>query len=413
MSENSYEPASFHGRVSRYPHPDHHPPPLPLLHAATQEMVAYLRAPPSLADGVPSTQTVGKNVVVIHCKVSPHLVTKQAWRSPHLTVVSPNLAQAGKGRTGTLACCLLEKLGGVDAAVKEHGVLLGRAPGTPGGAKDDESDGEAAEGGSITGPRPTFITPAPSEEPTVTSVPPLETAPTKKHKKSKSKAGGKSLDLERTKPHPAAEAFAFHTSRRMHNPQSVKQGVSIPSQRRFVRYFHESLANLKATSPTHSTPAADAPHTATDVVPGPPASPSLYPNNKNSNKLMLRLKSIIVTQTSPVSASLTPKVRAEVSRYLDTFVDSLDETVIQNARHPPEPILAGAGGLGLGLSRGGQADVGGELEKAGGGMVRALGRATESFVEVGHKDFDEYGEATKTVSKGLLSSIFEVEHQRN
>lgn len=60
-SENYYPPTSFHGRISRFPHPDHHPPPLPLLHAATQEMEAYLNASPGVG---------GKNVVVIHCKVS-------------------------------------------------------------------------------------------------------------------------------------------------------------------------------------------------------------------------------------------------------------------------------------------------------------------------------------------------------
>ena len=126
---------------------------------------------------------------------------------------------------------------------------------------------------------------------------------------------------------------------------------------------------------------------------------------------MLKLKDIIVTQTSSTNASLTPKVRGEAARYLDSFVSMLDDKVTENAKLGSEegglkPILEGAGGLGIGMSGVGTDEVGGEGEKGGAGMVRSLSKLSEIFVEVGAKDFDEYGEATKTVSFHLSRSFF-------
>lgn len=112
----------------------------------------------------------------------------------------------------------MERLGGVDAVIKEHGMLNGRIE-VPGSPEDEFTDGEGTEGGSVTGPTPTPIAPSPSEEPSVVTKPPLESdtiTPTKKtHKSSKSQQ----LSSPPTSPpHPAAAAFAFHTARRMHNP---------------------------------------------------------------------------------------------------------------------------------------------------------------------------------------------------
>lgn len=70
--ENQYDAAYFNNQVSRFPFPDHHPPPLSLIPLAVRRMHDWL-----LADE--------KNVVVIHCK-------------------------AGKGRSGTMCCCYLLSL---------------------------------------------------------------------------------------------------------------------------------------------------------------------------------------------------------------------------------------------------------------------------------------------------------------
>ncbi|KAJ7637102.1 hypothetical protein FB45DRAFT_989334 [Roridomyces roridus] len=69
MRENSYSASFFDGRVSRYPFPDHHAPPLAIMPLAAREMAEWL-------DGSPD------RVIVLHCK-------------------------AGKGRSGTLACTYL------------------------------------------------------------------------------------------------------------------------------------------------------------------------------------------------------------------------------------------------------------------------------------------------------------------
>jgi hypothetical protein len=120
---------------------------------------------------------------------------------------------AGKGRTGLLACCLVERLGGVPNMQKAHGILTGSVsvPGKP-EKQDDHAEGEDIEGGSITGP--TTLTSTYSEEPTVLSVPlrhPLAPEKKKKHKKGESKY--KIPEQEMFEQHPATEIFAFHTSR--------------------------------------------------------------------------------------------------------------------------------------------------------------------------------------------------------
>jgi phosphatidylinositol-3,4,5-trisphosphate 3-phosphatase/dual-specificity protein phosphatase PTEN len=55
LYENAYSAESMSGRVSRYPFPDHHAPPLSLLPLAVREMNAWL-------DGDP------ERVAIIHCK---------------------------------------------------------------------------------------------------------------------------------------------------------------------------------------------------------------------------------------------------------------------------------------------------------------------------------------------------------
>ena len=71
-SENEYDAAYFNNQVSRFPFPDHHPPPLSMIPLVTRTMHDWLNQN-------------DKNVVVIHCK-------------------------AGKGRSGTMCCCYLLSL---------------------------------------------------------------------------------------------------------------------------------------------------------------------------------------------------------------------------------------------------------------------------------------------------------------
>ncbi|KAN0065940.1 Telomerase protein component 1 [Thecaphora frezii] len=72
LTENSYDPEYFYNRVSRYPFPDHHVPPLSMIPLFVADMTEWLESDPD-------------NVAVIHCK-------------------------AGKGRSGTMTCCYLISL---------------------------------------------------------------------------------------------------------------------------------------------------------------------------------------------------------------------------------------------------------------------------------------------------------------
>lgn len=72
VTENSYPADEFHGRVSRFPFPDHHVPPLSLIPLFVADITDWLESDPDA-------------VAVIHCK-------------------------AGKGRSGTMTCCYLVSL---------------------------------------------------------------------------------------------------------------------------------------------------------------------------------------------------------------------------------------------------------------------------------------------------------------
>jgi phosphatidylinositol-3,4,5-trisphosphate 3-phosphatase/dual-specificity protein phosphatase PTEN len=54
-SENTYDSDEFYGSVSRYPFPDHHPPPLSMIPMFVTDLTAWL------AEDL-------ENVAVIHCK---------------------------------------------------------------------------------------------------------------------------------------------------------------------------------------------------------------------------------------------------------------------------------------------------------------------------------------------------------
>jgi phosphatidylinositol-3,4,5-trisphosphate 3-phosphatase/dual-specificity protein phosphatase PTEN len=110
--ENSYESKEFYGAVSRYPFPDHHPPPLSLIPMFVSDVTAWLAADQ-------------ENVAVIHCK-------------------------AGKGRSGTMACCymlslpLLPKLNDRNVNLGEEGVP--KATDTTATSRETSSGGVPLEG---------------------------------------------------------------------------------------------------------------------------------------------------------------------------------------------------------------------------------------------------------------------------
>ena len=77
----------MHNRVSRYPFPDHHPPPLPLLPLAAREMTAWLEGDP-------------ERVAIIHCK---------AGKVSRFELCGTKLINT-QGRSGTLLCSYMLSL---------------------------------------------------------------------------------------------------------------------------------------------------------------------------------------------------------------------------------------------------------------------------------------------------------------
>ncbi|WVQ79850.1 hypothetical protein IAT38_001950 [Cryptococcus sp. DSM 104549] len=256
LYENAYSPESMHSRVSRYPFPDHHPPPLPLLPLAVREMTAWLAGDP-------------ERVAIIHCK-------------------------AGKGRSGTLLCSYLlslpelppapeldrsysykelaqrkaqrdqadqaaaSELAG-DSSERDGWVYIGGGQGAAG----VQVEGEESEGGPEGEREGGVSTPARSERIQVDSVARSTSSSTTTLSRP---SPPPSVDIPvRSGPpfdpldigdegEPGAkgqedradgrvdEVFKLHSGRRM-KPTSTGRGVSIPSQRRWCRYIHLLFTN--------------------------------------------------------------------------------------------------------------------------------------------------------------------------
>ncbi|WVQ98271.1 hypothetical protein IAU59_005394 [Kwoniella sp. CBS 9459] len=245
LYENAYSPESMHGRVSRYPFPDHHPPPLPLLPLAVREMTAWLEGDE-------------ERVAIIHCK-------------------------AGKGRSGTLLCSYLLSLPNLPAPPQldrsyTHKELKQRLEQREnkqleGATSTSEEDREGwvyvGEGQNITGIQVTedplelgrTATPAHSERINVAPVdrstnsstttlshpspPPsihirVESDPPYPIDIGDEGSPGEKGQVDR-KDGRVDEVFKLHSSRRM-KPTSTGRGVSIP-KRRWCRYIHLLFTN--------------------------------------------------------------------------------------------------------------------------------------------------------------------------
>ncbi|WWC86688.1 uncharacterized protein L201_001565 [Kwoniella dendrophila CBS 6074] len=258
LYENAYSPESMHGRVSRYPFPDHHPPPLPLLPLAVREMTAWLEGD-------------SERVAIIHCK-------------------------AGKGRSGTLLCSYLLSLPDLPPIPQldrsyTHKELKQRLEAREKGKTDSvnstppEEDREGwvyvASGRDVTGVQMTetesqtdlgrAITPAHSERINVAPVT-RSTNSSTTTLSNPSPTPSINIQVDTNPPYPidigdegkpgeegqedrkdgrVDEVFKLHSSRRM-KPTSTGRGVSIPSQRRWCRYIH-LLFNNQAP-PAYTSP---------------------------------------------------------------------------------------------------------------------------------------------------------------
>ncbi|WWC68147.1 uncharacterized protein I206_102070 [Kwoniella pini CBS 10737] len=267
LYENAYSPESMHGRVSRYPFPDHHPPPLPLLPLAVREMTAWLEGD-------------SERVAIIHCK-------------------------AGKGRSGTLLCSYLLSLPDLppppqldrsythkdlqkrlEDRQKEKAESLSESVPTTTLQAEGEREGwvYVGSGKDITGVQMTDSeipetersnTPAKSEK--------IDVQPVKRTKSTSSSTttlsdssstSSVNIQIHTDPPYPidigdeaapgstgqidrkdgrVDEVFQLHSSRRM-KPTSSGRGVSIPSQRRWCRYIHLLFNNQAPPSYTSPKP---------------------------------------------------------------------------------------------------------------------------------------------------------------
>ncbi|KAK7019030.1 phosphatases II [Favolaschia claudopus] len=187
IRENSYSADFFDGRVSRYPFPDHHAPPLAIMPLAAREMAQWL-------DGSPD------RVIVLHCK-------------------------AGKGRSGTLACTYL--------------LSLGQEPTPP----KLERSHTASEWAKV---RANDVMEAIEHEEDANTLDPVDEA-----------AASTTAASQKSFTESLKTVLDLHTARRMKPPgenEKPKQGVSIPSQRRWLHYWalllaHEAPAYLWPAKP--------------------------------------------------------------------------------------------------------------------------------------------------------------------
>ncbi|KAF8970125.1 hypothetical protein BDZ97DRAFT_1725283 [Flammula alnicola] len=224
IKENSYDADEFEGRVSRYPFPDHHAPPLAMMPLVAREMHVWLKGSPD-------------RVAVLHCK-------------------------AGKGRSGTMACAYLLSLDdspmppqlersytAKEWAKRRMECTIDALP------SDDENQLSAGISINPLSESPLFEKPVRSDTDGILDVDTGASSPrstTPNPEKSFTDALKGVLDL--------------HTARRMKPPSEkdpakagkVKQGVSIPSQRRFLYYWalllaHEAPKDMWAVTPTSTT----------------------------------------------------------------------------------------------------------------------------------------------------------------
>ncbi|KAJ3782813.1 phosphatases II [Lentinula aff. detonsa] len=292
LKENSYPADTFDGRVSRYPFPDHHAPPLAIMPLVAREMRIWL-------DGSP------ERVAVLHCK-------------------------AGKGRSGTMACAYLlsnDKLASpprLERSYSRKQWAKMRADEMMNVISEDSAPAELPNNSMLVEEH--IDSPAPMSGP-------ISPEPDQPQQKSYGKA------LE--------HVLSLHTSRRMKVPSAesdtVKQGVSIPSQRRFLYYWslllsHEAPSHFWATEPLVPLPDQDTTISSLPVSEKRPRPKVRLTEIKIRMKELSNVRINLVRAANAViertnmskSAAVTTQtdknthVWVSLARYDDDFVDTLE-----------------------------------------------------------------------------------------
>ncbi|KAG0698713.1 hypothetical protein DFH29DRAFT_83369 [Suillus ampliporus] len=279
--ENSYDKSVFGGRVSRYPFPDHHAPPLAILPLVSREIDAWLT-------------TSKDRIAVLHCK-------------------------AGKGRSGTLACAYLLSTDTFSPPSplenKEDWVTV-RVDDCMQVIPNDavlEGPGEAAMCSTSYIADEAF---PPDESQSMSSKP---SAPTLQQV----------LDLHTSR---RMKALSIATKQSSAQLRKMKAGVSIPSQRRWLLYWSRLLAGQ---GPPGILGLSDVDSGLFDTS----NSPSIPRRKVRITEISLRLRELSGIKTGLVrAASLlmdrgkdgrnisrgNNRVWASLARYDDVFVDALE-----------------------------------------------------------------------------------------
>ncbi|KAI0659244.1 phosphatases II [Cubamyces menziesii] len=290
VRENTYPDSVFEGRVSRYPFPDHHAPPLAILPLVAREIRLWL-------DGSP------ERVAVLHCK-------------------------AGKGRSGTMACAYLLSLDvapsapRLDRSLAEKERAKSRAEQVMNAMPEDEAaDVASVDGQAGDDPIKHEITDGDDQ-----GVGQPDRPGDGVDLRKEEKATPARKDTENSLSH----VLELHTAQRMKRPSSpskkLKQGVSIPSQRRWLYYWSLILAHQAPEAFWSADP---------EVLARPSPKVKLTQIKIRMHELS-GLKTNLVravnafVETAGLSkntavAKSSSQVWASLARYDDEFVETLEE----------------------------------------------------------------------------------------